>query len=90
MPVRRRGHDLVEDKPGGGLDVLLVTGRAEAAALAGEGQEVLVLAMVAANPGETALEVAAFQDRNIQHPTSNEEDRKVFQSHLNATSKPPQ
>ena len=62
MPVRRRGHDLVEDKPGGGLDVLLVTGRAEAAALAGEGQEVLVLAMVAAlhKPGGTRFARLGF------------------------------
>ena len=37
MPVRDRGHHLGEDKPGRGLDVLLVSGRAEPAALAGKG-----------------------------------------------------
>jgi hypothetical protein len=39
----------------------VVTGRAKPAALAGKGQQVLMLAMVAANPGETALQVAALQ-----------------------------
>ena len=62
MPVRHRGHHVVQDKPGGRLDVLLVAGRAEPPALAGKGQQVFVLAMVAANPGEAALQVAAIQE----------------------------
>ena len=62
MPVGHRGHHLVQDEPGGGLDVLLVAGGAEPAALAGKGQQVLMLAMVAANPGEAALQVAAVQE----------------------------
>jgi hypothetical protein len=62
MPVSHWGHHLVQDKPGRRLDVLLVTGRAEPAALAGKGQQALMVAMVAANAGETAFEVAALQE----------------------------
>ena len=62
MPVRHCGHHLVQDKPSRRLDVLLVARGAEPAALAGERQQVLVLAVVAANPGETALQVAALQE----------------------------
>jgi hypothetical protein len=39
----------------------MVAGRAKPAALAGKGQQVLMLAMVAPNPGETALQVATRQ-----------------------------
>ena len=62
VPVRHRGHHLVQDEAGGGLDILLVAGGAEPAALAGKGQQVFVLAMVAADPGEAALQVAAVQE----------------------------
>ena len=61
MPVRHRGHDLVEDKPGRGLHVLLVAGRAEPAALAGKGQEVLVLAVIAADAGKPSLQITTLQ-----------------------------
>jgi hypothetical protein len=40
----------------------VVAERAEPAALAGKGQQVLVLAMVAADAGEAALEITAFQE----------------------------
>ena len=40
MPVRDRGYHLVEDKPGRGLDVLLVAGRAEPAALTPKSKDV--------------------------------------------------
>jgi hypothetical protein len=53
---------VVQDEAGGGLDVFLVAGEAEPAASAGEGQEVFVLAMVAADAGEAAGQVATFQE----------------------------
>jgi hypothetical protein len=52
---------LIEDKARARLDVLLVAGGAEPPALAGKGQEILMLTMVAPNPGEAAGQVAAFQ-----------------------------
>ena len=62
VAVRHGGQHVVQDEAGGGLDVFLVAGRAKPAALAGKGQEILMLAMVAANSGETAFEVAALQE----------------------------
>ena len=62
MAVRHRRHHPLQDKLGGGLHVLLVAGGAEPAALAGEGQQVLMLAMVAADPREATLQVAAVQE----------------------------
>ena len=59
------GHgrqDLVEDEAAGGLDVFLVAGGTEPAAFAGEGEQVLVRAVVAANAGKAALEVAALEE----------------------------
>ena len=52
---------MIEDKAGARLDVLLVAGGAEPTALAGKGQEILMLTMVAPNAGEAAGQVAAFQ-----------------------------
>ena len=62
VAVGHRGHHPVQDEPGGVLDVFLVAGGAEPAAFAGEGQQILVLAAVAADPGEAAFEVAAFEE----------------------------
>jgi len=62
VAVGHGGHHLVHDEAGGGLDVFLVPGGAEPAALAGKGQQILMLAMVAANPGESALQVAAVEE----------------------------
>jgi hypothetical protein len=44
------------------LDFLLVTGWAEPSPFTGERQEVFVFAVVAADPGETALKVAAVEE----------------------------
>ncbi len=44
------------------LDLLLVAGRAEPAPLARERQEVLVLAVIAADAGEPAFEVTAVEE----------------------------
>lgn len=57
--MRHGCQDPFEDEAGGGLDVSLVAGRTEPAALAGEGQQVLV---VAADAGEAACQVAASQE----------------------------
>ena len=57
-----RSHDVVQDEAGARLDILLVAGRAEPAALARKSQQVFVLAMVAADPGKAARQVAAFEE----------------------------
>ena len=62
VAVGHGGQDLVEDEAGGGLDVFLVAGGTEPAAFAGEGQQILVFAMVAANPGKAAFKVAALEE----------------------------
>ena len=62
VAVGHGGEDLVEDEAGGGLDVFLVAGGTEPAAFAGEGEQILVLAVVAANAGKAALEVAALEE----------------------------
>ena len=59
------GHgrqDAGGEEGGGGLDVFLVAGGAEPAAFAGEGQEVFEAAVVAADAGEAAFEVAAVEE----------------------------
>jgi hypothetical protein len=61
VAVGHGSQHMVQDEAGGGLDVFLVAGRAEPAALAGEGEQELVLAMVAADASEAAGQVAAFQ-----------------------------
>jgi hypothetical protein len=53
---------MVQDEAGGGLDVLLVAGGTKPAAFAGEGQKVFVVAMVTANAGEPARQVAALEE----------------------------
>ena len=62
VAVGHGGQDVVEDEAGGGLDVFLVAGGTEPAAFAGEGEEVFVAAVVAADAGEAAVEVAAVED----------------------------
>jgi hypothetical protein len=62
VPMGNRSHDVVQDEAGARLDILLVAGRAEPAALARKSQQVFVLAMVAADPGEAARQVAAFEE----------------------------
>jgi hypothetical protein len=62
VPVGDGSQDMIQDEPGGSLEVLLVAGRTEPVALAGEGQKVLVVAIVAANAGEAAGQVAAVQE----------------------------
>ena len=62
MAVRHRRHHPLQDEPGGGLHVLLMARGAKPAALAGEGKQVFVFAMVAADAREAALQVAAVQE----------------------------
>src|ERR1035441_4714939 len=62
MPVRHRRQHVFQDEARGGLNILLVAGRAKPAAFTGKGQQILMLAMVAANPGETALQIATLQE----------------------------
>jgi hypothetical protein len=55
MPVRHRIEDaaLGQQRPEE-LDLLLVAGRAEPAALGGEGQQAVLLAVIAPDAGEAA------------------------------------
>ena len=62
MAVGHGREDAGGEEGGGGLDVFLMAGGAEPAAFAGESQEVFVPAMVAADTGETAVEVAAVEE----------------------------
>src|SRR6516162_4129904 len=62
VAVGHGSQHVIEDEAGGGLDVLLVAGGAEPTALAGESEQVFVLAVVAANPGEAAGQVAALDE----------------------------
>lgn len=62
MAVGHGSKDAGGEEGGGGLDVFLVAGGAEPAAFAGEGQEVFVAAVVAADAGEAAVEVAAVEE----------------------------
>jgi hypothetical protein len=57
----RRLHPL-QNEPGGRLHVLLAAGGTKPTALAGKSQEVFVLAVVAANAGEAAGQVAAVEE----------------------------
>ena len=50
------------EEGGDGLDVFLVAGGTQAAAFAGEGQQVFVTAVVSADAGEAAVEVAAVEE----------------------------
>ncbi len=60
VAVRHRRQHVFQDKARGRLNIFLVAGRAKPPALAGEGQQILMLAMVAANPGKASLQIAAF------------------------------
>ena len=59
MAMRDRGEDAGGEQGGGGLNGFLLAGWAEAAAFAGEGEQEIVLTVVAMDPGEPALEIAA-------------------------------
>jgi len=63
VPVGHDSADLVGDESGLDEGAALVTGRAEAALLAGEGEEVLVAAVGAMKAGEAGVDVAAFEER---------------------------
>ena len=63
VPVGYDSADLVGDESGLDEGAALVTGRAEAALLAGEGEEVLVAAVGAMKAGEAGVDVAAFEER---------------------------
>jgi hypothetical protein len=57
-----RKQNLVDQVSGGALDFALVTRRTEPPAFAGEGQEVLVLAIIAPDPSEATFEGAAVDE----------------------------
>jgi hypothetical protein len=59
--MRHRGQDLLLDPLPVDQRPVLVAGPAEAAGLAGEGQQILVPAGVAVDPGEALVEVAAIE-----------------------------
>ncbi|HZR16587.1 MAG TPA: hypothetical protein VFE51_04610 [Verrucomicrobiae bacterium] len=61
MSVGNGSQHLVQDESSGGLHIFLVAGGTKPAALAGEGQQVFLAAMVAAHPGKTAGQVAATE-----------------------------
>ncbi len=61
LAVRHRSQDLLLDPLPEDQHPFLVAGRAEAAGLAGEGQQVLVTALVAVDPGEPLMQVTAVE-----------------------------
>ena len=62
VPVRNREQDRLGEQGAEKLHLLLVAGRAEPAAFAGERQQVLVLAVVAPDAGEATRQIAAVQE----------------------------
>ena len=62
MPVGHWGADLVGDEGALNECAALVAGGAEAALLAGEGEEEFVVAVGAVEAGEAGVEVAAAQE----------------------------
>ena len=62
MPVRHRIEDALGQQRPEELDLLLVAGRAEPAALAGEGQQAVLLAVIAPDAGEAAGQVPALEE----------------------------
>ena len=62
MPVRDREQDGFGEQRAEELDLLLVAGGTEPASLAGEGQQVFVLAVIAADAGKPVLKVAAVEE----------------------------
>jgi hypothetical protein len=61
LAMRHRGQHRLLDPLAKDQHPLLVAGRAEAAGLAGERQQVLVATLVAVDPGEALVEVAAVE-----------------------------
>ena len=61
VTVRDREQDRLREQRAEKLDLLLVAGGAEPAPLAGEGEQVLVLAVVAPDAGEAVFQVATVQ-----------------------------
>ena len=62
MSVRYRKEDGLGEQGSEEQDLLLMTGGAEPAAFAGEGQEMIFLAMIAADAGEPAFEVTTVKE----------------------------
>ncbi len=68
MPVGDGIEDGPAQKLAEELDLLLVAGGAEPAALAGERQDIFVLAVIAADPGEPPGQVPALrQAQELRH-----------------------
>ena len=53
---------LVQEEAGAGLDIFLMAGRAEPPTIARKGQQVIMLTMVAANPGKASLQIVALEE----------------------------
>jgi hypothetical protein len=62
MPVRHRIEDALGQQRPEELDLLLVAGRAKPAALAGEGQQTVLLAVIASDAGEAAGQVPPLEE----------------------------
>jgi hypothetical protein len=62
MPVWHQIEDALGQQRPEELDLLLVAGRAEPAALAGEGQQAVLLAVIAPDAGEAAGQVPALEE----------------------------
>ena len=62
MPVGHRSHQVLQYEAGRRLNILLVAGGAEPTALAGKGQQVFVLAVIAADAGKPPLQIPTLQE----------------------------
>jgi hypothetical protein len=62
MPVRHQREDALGQQRPEELDLLLVAGWAEPAALAGEDQRAVLLAVIAPDAGEAAGQVPALEE----------------------------
>ena len=62
VPMGYWSQDAVEDEAGGGLNVFLVAGGAKPSGFAGEGQQIFVMAMVAADASKTSGQVPTLQE----------------------------
>jgi hypothetical protein len=62
MPVGDRQEDVIDEMGGRTQDLSLVAGGTEPPALAGEGEQVFVLAVIAANAGEALFQGPALEE----------------------------
>ena len=62
MPVRHGEQNRLGEQRAEELDFLLVAGGTEPAAFAGEGEQVFMLAVITADTGKPAFEIATVQE----------------------------